>query len=196
MVALGVSSVFLNFDSDRQRQVVRKANGKGIVWGKPAEVIRAKYLTAAGEVKDSILLVCGWWGVVRHFNYVPELCAAFLWSVPCLFNSGLPYFYFTFLLILLSDRARRDDQRCRSKYGKYWDEYCKCVPCSTPVLIEHSLAELPLSFAEWHQRSVGERPYLDTVAGTLWLSSPGMGPFRPFSLHGRRVPYRMIPFVY
>lgn len=38
-------------------------------------------------MKESILLVSGWWGVVRHFNYLPELAAAFLWTVPCGFSS-------------------------------------------------------------------------------------------------------------
>jgi len=28
---------------------------------------------------------------------------------------------------LLTDRAGRDDQRCRTKYGRFWDEYCKKV---------------------------------------------------------------------
>jgi len=34
----------------------------------------------------------------------------------------------TFLTILLFDRATRDDKRCRKKYGKYWEEYCRRVP--------------------------------------------------------------------
>jgi 7-dehydrocholesterol reductase len=29
---------------------------------------------------------------------------------------------------LLTDRAFRDDNRCRAKYGKHWDEYCANVP--------------------------------------------------------------------
>ena len=40
----------------------------------------------------------------------------------------LAYFYFVFLCMLLFDRARRDCNRNKSKYGKYWDEYCKLVP--------------------------------------------------------------------
>lgn len=28
----------------------------------------------------------------------------------------------------LASAAYRDDQRCRAKYGKYWDAYCKQVP--------------------------------------------------------------------
>ena len=129
ILAAGALSVYLNFDSDRMRQVVRAADGRAKVWGRPAEVIRAKYMTASGELKESILLVCGWWGLVRHFNYVPELLAAFLWTAPCGFAHFLPYFYTCpFLTTLLFDRARRDDTRCLSKYGAYWEEYRRRVP--------------------------------------------------------------------
>ncbi|KAH0926070.1 LOW QUALITY PROTEIN: hypothetical protein HID58_018326 [Brassica napus] len=41
--------------------------------------------------------------------------------------SFLPYFYVIYLTILLFDRAKRDDDRCRSKYGKYWKFYCEKV---------------------------------------------------------------------
>ncbi|KAI7754265.1 hypothetical protein M8C21_033542 [Ambrosia artemisiifolia] len=68
------------------------------------------------------------WGLSRHFHYVPEIMAAFFWTVPALFDNFLPYFYFVFLTILLFDRAKRDDDRCRSKYGKYWKTYCNKVP--------------------------------------------------------------------
>ena len=33
-----------------------------------------------------------------------------------------------FLTILLTDRATRDDKRCRKKYGSSWEEYCRRVP--------------------------------------------------------------------
>lgn len=33
-----------------------------------------------------------------------------------------PYFYTVFLVLLLVDRAFRDDTRCRAKYGKHWDK--------------------------------------------------------------------------
>ena len=64
----------------------------------------------------------------RHFHYVPEVLAAFCWSVPALFENFLPYFYVTFLAILLTHRAIRDDRRCALKYGTDWDEYRKVVP--------------------------------------------------------------------
>jgi 7-dehydrocholesterol reductase len=40
----------------------------------------------------------------------------------------VPYVYVTFLTILLTDRATRDDRRCRAKYGASWEEYCRRVP--------------------------------------------------------------------
>lgn len=44
------------------------------------------------------------------------------------YNHIVPYFYFPYLSAILIQRIYRDDSRCRGKYGKYWDEYCKKVP--------------------------------------------------------------------
>ena len=38
------------------------------------------------------------------------------------------YFYLVYFAILLIHRERRDDEKCREKYGKDWDEYTKRVP--------------------------------------------------------------------
>lgn len=66
--------------------------------------------------------------MARHYHYLPEVLAAFFWSVPALFDNALPFFYPFYLSILLLDRAHRDDERCRSKYGKHWAKYCERVP--------------------------------------------------------------------
>ncbi|WVZ22386.1 hypothetical protein V8G54_000930 [Vigna mungo] len=124
----GILCIFINYDCDRQRQEFRRTNGKSTVWGKAPSKIEASYTTTTGETKRSLLLTSGWWGLSRHFHYVPEILAAFFWTVPALFNHFLPYFYVIFLTILLFDRAKRDDDRCRSKYGKYWKLYCDKVP--------------------------------------------------------------------
>jgi len=128
MLAVGALSVWVNYDSDAQRQKVRQADGAVRIWGKPASIIRASYVTATGEKKSSLLLCSGWWGVARHFHYVPELLAALLWTLPCGLAQPLPYLYVTFLFFLLCDRAARDDSRCRSKYTAAWDKYCARVP--------------------------------------------------------------------
>lgn len=128
ILVAGIAAVFMNYFADEQRQRVRATDGKTTIWGKEPEIIRATYTTEGGEQKESILLVSGFWGISRHFHYLPELAAAFLWSVPALFSHALPYFYPVFLAILLTDRAWRDDKRCAVKYGPHWQEYCKRVP--------------------------------------------------------------------
>lgn len=101
---------------------VAQAKGQITVWGKPAGYITAGYVNARGEKASSLLLYTGWWGVARHFHYLPEITGAFFWTVPALFESPTPYFYVVFLILLLTDRAFRDDIRCRGKYGKHWDK--------------------------------------------------------------------------
>ncbi|KAK1605725.1 hypothetical protein QYE76_029398 [Lolium multiflorum] len=124
----GILCIYINYDCDRQRQEFRRTNGKCLVWGKAPTKIVASYQTTNGETKTSLLLTSGWWGLTRHFHYVPEILSAFFWTVPALFDHFLPYFYVIFLTILLLDRAKRDDDRCSSKYGKYWKTYCNKVP--------------------------------------------------------------------
>ena len=128
ILLFGVSSVFINYFADAQRQKVRATNGRCKVWGKKPSIIVAEYETAQGDSKKSILLASGWWGISRHFHYLPEIMAAFFWTLPALFEHALPYFYVVFLTILLIHRSLRDEQRCLEKYGEYWKEYCKRVP--------------------------------------------------------------------
>jgi 7-dehydrocholesterol reductase len=125
---LGASSILINYFADRQRQLVRATEGNCKIWRKQPLMTMATYTTEQGEVKKNILLASGWWGVARHFHYVPEIIGAFCWSVPALFVNFAPYFYVTFLTILLFDRAFRDDKRCADKYGEYWNKYCELVP--------------------------------------------------------------------
>lgn len=125
---LGVSSVMVNYFADRQRQQVRATNGQCQVWGKAPRLIHAEYTTIEGERKRTVLLVSGWWGLARHFHYLPEILGALFWTVPALFYNALPYFYVIFLTILLIHRSLRDEEKCRLKYGTYWQAYCEAVP--------------------------------------------------------------------
>lgn len=70
----------------------------------------------------------GYWGLSRHFHYIPEILSAVFWTLPAGFSRPLVWFYVIFLTLLLTDRSYRDDQRCESKYGAYWKKYCKAVP--------------------------------------------------------------------
>lgn len=124
----GIAGIVINYWADAQRQTVRATQGQCKVWGKVPELITATYQTDNGEQQQSLLLVSGWWGISRHFHYLPELLAAFCWVAPVGLQHLLPWFYFIFLCILLTQRAFRDDRRCAEKYGAHWDEYRRRVP--------------------------------------------------------------------
>lgn len=125
---LGALCIFVNYWADQQRITARATHGNCKIWGRKPVTLVAHYKTTEGIPKESLLLASGWWGVARHFHYIPELAAAFFWSVPALFTHFAPYFYVCFLSILLFDRAFRDDKRCADKYGNDWQKYCSLVP--------------------------------------------------------------------
>lgn len=124
----GSACILTTYWADRQRQLVRHYQGECKVWGKKPIFTIAHYQTKQGERKQNILLASGWWGLSRHFHYIPEALGAFFWSLPALFTHFLPYFYVLFLAALLLERAFRDDRRCAHKYGADWDHYCQQVP--------------------------------------------------------------------
>lgn len=128
ILSLGTVCISINYLADRQRQLTRLTGGNCKVWGKKPITLIAQYTTENGEAKQSILLASGWWGVTRHFHYIPEILATFFWTVPALFENFSPYFYVTFLTVLLYDRAFRDDKRCAKKYGDDWSKYKTIVP--------------------------------------------------------------------
>lgn len=40
----------------------------------------------------------------------------------------ITYFYLVYFAVLLIHRERRDEEKCRNKYGKDWEKYCEIVP--------------------------------------------------------------------
>ncbi|XP_052257036.1 uncharacterized protein LOC127862104 [Dreissena polymorpha] len=127
ILIFGLFSVLINYLADLQRQDVRKANGDCLVWGRKPDLIRAKYRIECGEERESILLASGWWGLSRHFHYIPEILLSFFWTVTTGFENVLPYTYVIVLVILLTHRSFRDEHKCSMKYGVYWQEYCTKV---------------------------------------------------------------------
>jgi 7-dehydrocholesterol reductase len=128
LVILGVACCLINYDADRQKLEVRRTDARCEVWGRQPDVIRAEYQTSDGLTRSSLLLVSGYWGIARHFHYLPELLLALLWTLPAGFEHVMPYSYVIFLTVLLAHRTYRDDTKCFEKYGKYWKEYCRRVP--------------------------------------------------------------------
>lgn len=124
----GCAAIWINYQADRQRQLCRATDGDCTIWGRKPTVIRARYTPADGQPRESLLLVSGYWGIARHFHYVPEILLAAAWTAPVGFGHVLPWSYVLFLTALLVDRAARDDRRCATKYGSYWDTYRARVP--------------------------------------------------------------------
>lgn len=125
---IGASAILINFWADKQRQLFRLAKGECTIWGKKPLYTVAPYMTDRGEKSTNLLLASGWWGVARHFHYLPELIGTLCWSLPALFTHFSPYFYLCFLTVLLFDRAKRDELKCAQKYQQGWREHCEKVP--------------------------------------------------------------------
>eukprot|EP00850_Spirogloea_muscicola_P016267 SM000131S26697 [mRNA] locus=s131:57907:60430:- [translate_table: standard] len=100
-----------------------KQNPMALIWGRPPRVI------------DGKLLASGYWGIARHCNYLGDLILALSYSLPCGPSSLVPYLYPAYLLVLLVWRERRDEARCRQKYGETWKKYCSAVPWRIVPLI-------------------------------------------------------------
>lgn len=124
---VGSIVIIMNFWCDYQRMLLREQFQKK---HKLFEIDYIEAVSKEGEDKGNVypLITGGLWGISRNFRYVLELLGAFLWTVPVGFSLALPWFYFVFLVILLVDRANRNDQRCQKRYKEDWDLYCKKVP--------------------------------------------------------------------
>lgn len=104
----------------------------------------AKYIKTE---RGTLLLASGWWGRSRHINYLGDWLMSIAWCLPCGslalsaaslvrtltcthagFATPIVYFYPIYFAILLIHRERRDDHKCREKYGKDWEKYCQLVP--------------------------------------------------------------------
>jgi len=92
----------------------------------PWDIIKdPKYL----ETKHgNLLLLDGWWKIIRKPHYVGDMCMFLMWALVTGWNSGLPYIVVVFFYSMLFHRAIRDEHRCSLKYGTDWDKFCKIVP--------------------------------------------------------------------
>jgi len=107
--------------------IFRGANGQKDQFRRDPDHPKVKHLKTINTERGTKLLISGYWGVCRHPNYVGDILMALSWSLPCGFDSILPYFYVTYFTCLLIHRQLRDEKHCRAKYGNDWDKYCKIV---------------------------------------------------------------------
>lgn len=148
----GMGSIWVNYAADRQRQLFRLHQGQVTIWGQKALSIPVTYQLETGEVKEGALLASGYWGLSRHFHYIPEWLGALAWTLPALFSDLLAYVYPIFLGILLAHRVVRNEKRCVQKYGEGWDAYCRSVP---------SLLLPKLSFHKSRTDKIVKKPSLE-----------------------------------
>ncbi len=112
-------------------------------------VAHLKYIETA---QGSRLLTSGWWGAARHINYLGDWVMSWAYCLPTLAagykltpsilypgtrlvstegmkGTAIPitYFFLVYFAVLLIHRERRDEEKCKRKYGKDWDEYCRQV---------------------------------------------------------------------
>ena len=100
--------------SNWQKFDVRKNGPKTKIWEQPAKLL------------DGRLLISGFWGIGRHVNYTGEIMVYLAIALCSGTISIVPYILPISLFILLSQRAYRDDRRCRNKYGdQLWNRYCE-----------------------------------------------------------------------
>ncbi|XP_061610283.1 delta(14)-sterol reductase LBR isoform X2 [Phyllopteryx taeniolatus] len=107
--------------------IFRKSNSEKNAFRRNPSDPKLSYLKTIPTATGKSLLVSGWWGVVRHPNYLGDLIMALAWSIPCGFGHLLPWYYMIYFIILLVHRDSRDMSDCRRKYGSAWDEYCRTV---------------------------------------------------------------------
>lgn len=107
--------------------IFRKSNSEKNAFRRNPSDPKLSYLKTIPTATGKSLLVSGWWGVVRHPNYLGDLIMALAWSLPCGFSHLLPWYYMIYFIILLVHRDSRDMNECRRKYGSAWDEYCLTV---------------------------------------------------------------------
>ena len=108
--------------SNNQKETFRK-NSEKEIWGKKPEYMVANYTTQDGKVRQNKLLLSGFWGWARHFNYVGDLLLCLSISILCGFHSAGAHIYSFQLTGILTTRAVRDDTRCSLKYGEDWKKY-------------------------------------------------------------------------
>uniref|UniRef100_UPI00398F2585 delta(14)-sterol reductase LBR isoform X3 n=1 Tax=Pristiophorus japonicus TaxID=55135 RepID=UPI00398F2585 len=107
--------------------VFRGANSQKNAFRRNPHDPKLAHLKTIPTATGKSLLVSGWWGFVRHPNYLGDLIMALAWSLPCGFTHILPYFYVIYFTCLLIHREARDEHQCRKKYGVAWNQYCQQV---------------------------------------------------------------------
>lgn len=122
VISLYLFGYWMMRTSNNQKENFRKDPEKPI-WGKKPQYMVASYKTTDGVVRQNKLLLSGFWGWARHFNYIGDFLLIISLSILCGFHSLGAHVYTFQLTGILTTRALRDDARCGFKYGEDWKKY-------------------------------------------------------------------------
>lgn len=111
LVAFHLGAHYLFRVANWQKYAYKKMGKKARIWGKAPRLLENK------------LLISGFWGIGRHLNYTGEVLVYLSFALCTGFEHVWPYLLPLSLLILLTQRAWRDEKRCREKYGSLWAKY-------------------------------------------------------------------------
>ena len=104
--------------ANMQKYHFKRDPDKRFLWIKPESITDGK----------NTLLVNGFWGTSRHINYLGEILMASGIALATGYpETGWPWLYPLYYVILLFTREWDDDRRCAAKYGELWTEYKKRV---------------------------------------------------------------------
>jgi len=129
ILAASLASVTANYLADRERLIFRQS-----ATADKSTYIDARYTVVdadgAKTIKTTRLLCSGWWGWVRHPQYIFELGAAWSWGLlGCPWhNYGISLLYAVTVSAILIHRVGRDEVKCTAKYGDAYLEYKRRVP--------------------------------------------------------------------
>lgn len=89
---------------------------------------RLNNLKSIQTTRSTKLLCDGWWKLSQHINYFGDWLHALSWCLATGFKTPLTYYYVFYFASLLLHRQKRDEIKCREKYGEAWEEYEQQVP--------------------------------------------------------------------
>lgn len=135
--------------------IFRGANNQKNAFRTNANDDSVKHLKYIQTASGSKLITSGWWGYSRHINYLGDWVMSWAYCLPTgiagyaiienMTSTGdfsrqvvqtpetrgwgmiFTYFYMLYFGILLIHRERRDEEKCRKKYGADWDRYTSMV---------------------------------------------------------------------
>jgi 7-dehydrocholesterol reductase len=133
--AVGAVAWVCNVWANEQRRRFRQSPRSPICCSaSPPKQIQATYQVYDTESEEMVtrtnpLLVDGWWGAMRHPQYIFDIVQSFTWGIlgGGLTRNGLAMFYPIYITVLLLHRCIRDERRCSEKYGEAYEEYCSIV---------------------------------------------------------------------